>query len=64
MEQTLVLFLNFEIQVAEASEAKLGQLKVVNIRQDDTTDPFLGYVRQIIITTEDDPGLIQLEFYR
>jgi hypothetical protein len=38
-----------EIQVAEASEAKLGQLKVVNIRQDDTTDPFLGYVRQIII---------------
>ncbi|VVM27863.1 hypothetical protein BSPWISOXPB_3156 [uncultured Gammaproteobacteria bacterium] len=53
--------IEYEIQVAEESEAELRQWKVEEISQGDITDPFVGYIRQIIITIEDDPGTIQDE---
>jgi hypothetical protein len=50
-----------EIQVAKESQAKLDKWVVGSIRRDPITDPFVGYTRQILITTTDDLGLIQNE---
>jgi hypothetical protein len=40
--------------MAEDSQAELEKWDVRNIRQGLITDPFVGYRRQVIITTEDD----------
>jgi hypothetical protein len=40
------------IQVAEESQVKLKKWEVENIKQGHITDPFVGYIRQVIITTE------------
>jgi hypothetical protein len=50
-----------EIQVAKESQAKLDKWEVGSIRRDPITDPFVGYTRQILITTTDDLELIQNE---
>jgi 3-isopropylmalate dehydratase small subunit len=47
--------------VAEESQVKLKKWEVENIKQGHITDPFVGYTRQILITTTDDLGLIQNE---
>jgi hypothetical protein len=39
----------------------LKKWEVENIKQGHITDPFVGYIRQVIITTEDDPNSIQDE---
>jgi hypothetical protein len=43
-----------EIRVAKESQAKLDKWEVGSIRRDPITDPFVGYTRQILITTTDD----------
>jgi hypothetical protein len=45
--RSIILILEYEIQVAEESEAELRQWKVEEISQGDITDPFVGYIRQI-----------------
>jgi hypothetical protein len=41
------------------SQVKLKKWEVENIKQGHITDPFVGYIRQVIITTEYDPNSIQ-----
>jgi hypothetical protein len=45
----------------EEYQAELEKWDVSNIRQGRMTDPFVGYRRQVIITTEDDFELIRTE---
>jgi hypothetical protein len=47
--------------VAEESQVKLKKWEVESIRQGRMTDPFVGYIRQIIMTIEDDLDLIRNE---
>ncbi|VVM27857.1 hypothetical protein BSPWISOXPB_3150 [uncultured Gammaproteobacteria bacterium] len=54
-----------EIRVAKESQVKLEKWDIStishisNISQNSITDPFVGYKRQIIMTTENDPELFQ-----
>ncbi|VVH65482.1 hypothetical protein BSPLISOX_1238, partial [uncultured Gammaproteobacteria bacterium] len=54
-----------EIRVAKESQVKLEKWDIStistisNISQNSITDPFVGYKRQIIMTTENDPDLFQ-----
>jgi hypothetical protein len=54
-----ILTVKHGIQMAEDSQAELEKWDVRNIRQGHITDPFVGYRRQVIITTEDDFELIR-----
>ncbi|VVH63126.1 hypothetical protein BSPWISOX_2656, partial [uncultured Gammaproteobacteria bacterium] len=51
--------IEYEIQVAKESQAKFEKWDVRKVKQGNITDPFVGYKRQIIMTTENDPVLIQ-----
>jgi hypothetical protein len=53
-----ILTIRHEIQVANESQAKLEKWEVKNIEQGHITDPFVGYIHQVIITSEDEPSLI------
>jgi hypothetical protein len=46
-----ILAVKHEIQVAEESQVKLKKWEVESIRQGRMTDPFVGYIRQIIINS-------------
>jgi hypothetical protein len=51
--------IEYEIQVAKESQAKFEKWDVRKVKQGNITDLFVGYKRQIIMTTENDPELFQ-----
>ncbi|VVH55911.1 hypothetical protein BSPCLSOX_1186, partial [uncultured Gammaproteobacteria bacterium] len=61
LEQDIAI--EHEIQVAKESQTELEQWDTSEIRQGRTTDPFVGYKRQVIIMTENDPDIIQSTSY-